>query len=47
MIKSIRIHGRGGQGNVTASEFLAEAAFEDGLFALEHVVAAHTGVIAE
>ena len=34
MIKSIRIHGRGGQGNVTASEFLAEAAFEDGLFAL-------------
>jgi pyruvate ferredoxin oxidoreductase gamma subunit len=34
MTKSIRIHGRGGQGNVTASEFLAEASFEDGLYAL-------------
>lgn len=33
MIKEIRIHGRGGQGNVTASEFLAEAAFADGLYA--------------
>lgn len=33
LIKEIRIHGRGGQGNVTASEFLAEAAFADGLFA--------------
>lgn len=32
-IKEIRIHGRGGQGNVTASEFLAEAAFADGLYA--------------
>lgn len=30
-MKEIRIHGRGGQGNVTASEFLAEAAFADGL----------------
>jgi pyruvate ferredoxin oxidoreductase gamma subunit len=33
LIKEIRIHGRGGQGNVTASEFLAEAAFADGLYA--------------
>lgn len=33
LIKEIRIHGRGGQGNVTAGEFLAEAAFTDGLFA--------------
>jgi len=33
LIKEIRIHGRGGQGNVTAGEFLAEAAFIDGLFA--------------
>jgi pyruvate ferredoxin oxidoreductase gamma subunit len=32
LIKEIRIHGRGGQGNVTASEFLAEAAFADGLY---------------
>lgn len=32
MVKEIRIHGRGGQGNVTASEFLAEAAFADGLY---------------
>ena len=31
LLKEIRIHGRGGQGNVTASEFLAEAAFADGL----------------
>lgn len=33
MAKEIRIHGRGGQGNVTASEFLAEAAFAEGLYA--------------
>jgi pyruvate ferredoxin oxidoreductase gamma subunit len=33
LFKEIRIHGRGGQGNVTASEFLAEAAFADGLYA--------------
>jgi len=33
MIKEIRIHGRGGQGNVTASEFLSEAAFADGKYA--------------
>lgn len=33
LLKEIRIHGRGGQGNVTASEFLAEAAFADGLMA--------------
>lgn len=33
LLKEIRIHGRGGQGNVTASEFLAEAAFADGLYA--------------
>jgi pyruvate ferredoxin oxidoreductase gamma subunit len=30
MLREIRIHGRGGQGNVTASELLAVAAFEDG-----------------
>ena len=33
MLKEIRIHGRGGQGNVTASEFMAEAAFSDGKYA--------------
>lgn len=33
MIEEIRIHGRGGQGNVTASEFLAEAAFAEGYYA--------------
>lgn len=33
LIKEIRIHGRGGQGNVTASEFLAEAAFAEGFYA--------------
>lgn len=33
LLKEIRIHGRGGQGNVTASEFLAEAAFADGKYA--------------
>ena len=31
-MKEIRIHGRGGQGNVTAGELLAVAAFEDGKF---------------
>ena len=29
----VRLHGRGGQGTVTAAELLAKAAFEDGLFA--------------
>jgi pyruvate ferredoxin oxidoreductase gamma subunit len=33
LFQEIRIHGRGGQGNVTLSEFLAEAAFKDGLYA--------------
>lgn len=33
LLTEIRIHGRGGQGNVTASEFLADAAFADGLYA--------------
>ena len=32
MIKEIRIHGRGGQGCVTASELLAASAFLDGKF---------------
>lgn len=31
MLKEIRIHGRGGQGSVTAAEVLAKAAFLDGL----------------
>ena len=31
-MKEIRIHGRGGQGSVTAAELLAVAAFEDGKF---------------
>jgi len=31
MFKEIRIHGRGGQGSVTAAEVLAKAAFKDGL----------------
>jgi pyruvate ferredoxin oxidoreductase gamma subunit len=31
-MKEIRIHGRGGQGSVTAAELLAMAAFEDGKF---------------
>jgi len=31
-LKEIRIHGRGGQGNVTAGELLAVAAFEDGKY---------------
>ncbi|MGZ4865546.1 MAG: pyruvate ferredoxin oxidoreductase, partial [Halobacteriota archaeon] len=29
-MKEVRIHGRGGQGSVTAAELLAVAAFEDG-----------------
>lgn len=29
----LRLHGRGGQGTVTAAELLAVAAFEDGLYA--------------
>jgi pyruvate ferredoxin oxidoreductase gamma subunit len=33
MLKEIRLHGRGGQGVVTAAELLAEAAFEDGKYA--------------
>lgn len=32
-MKEIRIHGRGGQGVVTAAELLAVAAFEDGKYA--------------
>ncbi len=32
-MKEIRIHGRGGQGAVTAAVLLAEAAFYDGLYA--------------
>lgn len=31
-MKEIRIHGRGGQGSVTAAELLAVAAFEDGQY---------------
>jgi len=31
-MKEIRIHGRGGQGSVTAAELLAQAAFEDGWY---------------
>lgn len=31
-MKEIRIHGRGGQGNVTAADLLAVAAFKDGHF---------------
>jgi len=31
-MKEIRIHGRGGQGSVTAAELLAVAAFADGKF---------------
>jgi pyruvate ferredoxin oxidoreductase gamma subunit len=33
MLKEIRIHGRGGQGVVTAAELMAVAAFEDGKYA--------------
>ncbi len=33
MLKEIRLHGRGGQGVVTAAELLAAAAFEDGKYA--------------
>ncbi|MBI2251767.1 MAG: pyruvate ferredoxin oxidoreductase subunit gamma [Armatimonadetes bacterium] len=32
MLKEIRIHGRGGQGVVTAAELMAQAAFEDGKY---------------
>lgn len=32
-MKEIRIHGRGGMGNVTAAELLAEAAFANGKYA--------------
>jgi pyruvate ferredoxin oxidoreductase gamma subunit len=32
-MKEIRIHGRGGMGNVTAAQLLAEAAFADGKYA--------------
>lgn len=31
-MKEIRIHGRGGQGSVTAAELLAQAAFRDGKY---------------
>lgn len=31
-MREIRIHGRGGQGSVTATELLAVAAFEDGKY---------------
>jgi pyruvate ferredoxin oxidoreductase gamma subunit len=33
-LKEIRLHGRGGQGVVTAAELIAQAAFADGKFAL-------------
>lgn len=32
-LKELRIHGRGGQGSVTAAELIAVAAFEGGVFA--------------
>jgi pyruvate ferredoxin oxidoreductase gamma subunit len=32
-MKELRIHGRGGQGSVTAAELIATAAFEGGVFA--------------
>jgi pyruvate ferredoxin oxidoreductase gamma subunit len=32
LMKEIRIHGRGGQGSVTAAELLAQAAFTDGKY---------------
>lgn len=32
-MKEIRVHGRGGMGNVTAAELLAQAAFDDGKYA--------------
>ncbi|MDD1672738.1 MAG: pyruvate ferredoxin oxidoreductase subunit gamma [Methanomicrobiales archaeon] len=32
-MKELRIHGRGGQGSVTAAELIAVAAFESGVFA--------------
>ncbi len=31
-MNEIRIHGRGGQGSVTAAELLAQAAFKDGMY---------------
>ncbi len=33
-MKEVRLHGRGGQGVVTAAELIAQAAFADGKFAL-------------
>ncbi len=33
-MKEIRLHGRGGQGVVTAAEIIGQAAFADGMFAL-------------
>ena len=36
-MKEIRIHGRGGQGSVTAAELLSVAAFEDGKFSQARV----------
>jgi pyruvate ferredoxin oxidoreductase gamma subunit len=32
-LRELRIHGRGGQGSVTAAELIASAAFENGVFA--------------
>ena len=32
-MRELRIHGRGGQGSVTAAELIAVAAFEGGVFA--------------
>ncbi len=32
-MKELRIHGRGGQGSVTAAELIAVAAFHDGMYA--------------
>lgn len=32
-MKELRIHGRGGQGSVTAAELIAVAAFEGGVYA--------------
>jgi len=32
-LRELRIHGRGGQGSVTAAELIATAAFENGVFA--------------
>ena len=33
IVKEVRIHGRGGQGSVTAAELIAVAAFESGMYA--------------